>query len=81
MRIGIKGATIIDSNSAGQEVFSTLPLFGGLRNKITMENNQVIFSVLDTETVDDLLNVLAKILDKESDLVFSLPVDNITGLS
>ena len=89
--IGVKGATIVDSQGMGSAITNSgrgsEPLFGAIR--IFLDNarpyNKTIFTVIeDEETLTEAIKVVKGILGNINKpgvgMMFTLPVGNVYGL-
>lgn len=88
VEVGIKGATVVDSQGMGSALSeSNLPMFGGFLRTVLDNNrpfNKVIFSVVkEEETVDKAIEAIEDILGDMSKpgvgLIFVMPVDRVVG--
>lgn len=88
VKVGIKGATVVDSQGMGSALSeSNLPMFGGFLRTVLDNNrpfNKVIFSVVkDEEVLNDAIAAVEDILGDMSrpgvGLMFVMPVDRVVG--
>lgn len=88
VKVGIKGATVVDSQGMGFALSeSNLPMFGGFLRTVLDNNrpfNKVIFSVVkDEEVLNDAIAAVEGILGDMSKpgvgLMFVMPVDRVVG--
>lgn len=88
MKVGLKGATVVDSQGMGSALAeSNIPMFGGLLRSVLDNNrpfNKVIFTVVqDEETLDNAIKSVEDILGDMSKpgvgLMFVMPVDRVVG--
>ena len=88
VKVGIKGATVVDSQGMGSALSeSNLPMFGGFLRTVLDNNrpfNKVIFSVVkDEEVLNDAITAVEDILGDMSKpgvgLMFVMPVDRVVG--
>ena len=88
VKVGIKGATVVDSQGMGSALSeSNLPMFGGFLRTVLDNNrpfNKVIFSVVkDEEVLNDAIAAVEDILGDMSKpgvgLMFVMPVDRVVG--
>lgn len=88
VKVGIKGATVIDSQGMGSALSeSNLPMFGGFLRTVLDNNrpfNKVVFSVVkDEEVLNDAIAAVEDILGDMSKpgvgLMFVVPVDRVVG--
>ena len=88
LELGITGATIIDSEGMGHVLSHDIPIFAGLQTLISRARpqNQTIFSVIeDDDKVDGAIALLQEICgdldDPATGIVFTIPVNRVTGLA
>ena len=88
VKVGIKGATVVDSQGMGSALSeSNLPMFGGFLRTVLDNNrpfNKVIFSVVkDEDVLNDAIAAVEDILGDMSKpgvgLMFVMPVDRVVG--
>lgn len=88
VKVGIKGATVVDSQGMGSALSeSNLPMFGGFLRTVLDNNrpfNKVVFSVVkDEEVLNDAIAAVENILGDMSKpgvgLMFVMPVDRVVG--
>ena len=88
VKVGIKGATVVDSQGMGSALSeSNLPMFGGFLRTVLDNNrpfNKVVFSVVkDEEVLNDAIAAVEDILGDMSKpgvgLMFVMPVDRVVG--
>lgn len=87
VEIGVKGATVVDSEGMGHLIPETIPIFAGLRHLIESRRNssKTIFSVIEDEaTIQKAISIVDKIvggLDKpDTGFLFTIPVTRVMGL-
>lgn len=89
--IGVKGATILDSQGMGSAIANggqgNQPLFGSIR--LFLDNakpyNKTIFTVIDDEevlakAVESVCSILGDIDKPGVGMMFTLPVNNVYGI-
>lgn len=92
MEIGVKGATILDSQGMGSKIltqqYASSNLFGALKTAFDREHpyNKTIFTVIESqELLDKAIETIRSImgdLDKPGEgLMFTLPVINVLGMA
>ncbi|MBS4023417.1 MAG: hypothetical protein KGZ79_13535 [Dethiobacter sp.] len=88
LRIGIRGATVIDSTGMGRTLCDKVPIFGGIRNMIQgcRPNNQTIFTVVRTaEMRDRAVGVITEIMGDlggpNTGFLFCVPVSLAFGFA
>jgi len=89
--IGVKGATILDSQGMGSAIAGggrgSQPLFGSIRLFLddAKPYNKTIFTVIDDEevlakAVETVCNILGDIDKPGVGMMFTLPVNNVYGI-
>lgn len=90
VKIGIKGATILDSQGMGRALTARgdEPFFGALRNLLDNSRpyNKTIFTVVEDKdlldkAIESVKNVVGDIHRPGVGMMFTLPVGNIYGMS
>lgn len=91
VEIGVKGATILDSQGMGSAITNSgrgkEPFFGGIRSFIENSRpyNKTIFAVIEDEvllekTVKTVKSILGDIYEPGVGMLFTMPVGNIYGM-
>jgi len=91
VEIGVKGATILDSQGMASAIANNsnrqVPLFGSLKSFLDSSRpyNKTVFTVIDNpelleKAVDAVNRVIGDIRKPGVGLMFTIPVDNIFGL-
>ena len=82
---GVTGATVVDSVGMGS-IIEDVPLFAGLRSLFrgAKPRNNMLFSVIQDEQVDEAMDVLGKILgcahgERGSGFAVVLPIEAAIG--
>jgi len=87
VELGIRGATVINSEGMGQILSHDIPIFAGLQTLLSgsRPQNRTILSVLREERVPEVVALLQEVtgnLDSPATgIVFTLPVDFVVGLA
>lgn len=88
LELGITGATIIDSEGMGHVLSHDIPIFAGLQTLISRSRpqNTTIFSVIDSDekadgAIDLLRDICGDLEDPATGIVFTLPVNRVSGLA
>lgn len=88
LRIGVRGATIIDSTGMGRTMCDHVPFFGGIRTMLQgcRPNNQTIFTVVRSEEMRNkvigvIKDVLGDLNQPNSGFLFCLPVTCAEGFA
>ena len=87
LEIGIRGATIIDSEGMGRVLSHDIPIFAGLQTLISRSRpqNRTIFSVVEENKVNPALALLREVCGDLSapatGIAFTLPLDRVVGLA
>lgn len=91
VEVGLRGATILDSQGMGSAIVSkeirSVPLFGYLKTVLDDNHpyNKTIFSVVnDKQLLDEAVKRVKDFMDLETEegagVMFTVPIDNIFGL-
>lgn len=89
LEIGIKGATILDSQGMGRALSnnSDIPIFGSLRSVLNSSKpyNKTVFSVIENEellnkAVNAINEIVGDICKPGVGLMFTIPITNVCGL-
>ena len=88
LEIGIRGATVLDSEGMGRVLSHDIPIFAGLQTLISRSRpqNQTLFSVIDDpEKVDRAIELLQDVCGRFDDpatgIAFTIPVNRVVGLA
>ncbi len=88
LEIGIRGATVLDSEGMGRVLSHDIPIFAGLQTLISRSRpqNQTLFSVIDDpEKVDRAIELLQDVCGRFDDpatgIAFTVPVHRVVGLA
>lgn len=88
IKIGVTGATVIDSHGTAEIAASEIPVFGGFRQLIRgdREPNRTIFSVISDEEVLDRAMKLVEdacgdLAQPSTGIMFAVPVSRVVGLA
>lgn len=87
VELGVTGATIIESEGMGRVLSHDIPIFAGLATLASRSRpkNSTIFSVLDDEKADEVIQLLQEICgdfeDPATGIVFTVPVTRVLGLA
>ncbi|EEG78498.1 P-II family nitrogen regulator [Dethiobacter alkaliphilus] len=88
LKVGVRGATVIDSSGMGRTLCTKVPLFGGIRNLFEdcRPNNVTIFSVIkDPGKLRNAINAVKKTMgDLErpgAGFMFVVPVTEAYGFA
>ena len=88
VRIGVTGATVIDSHGTAEIAAAQVPVFAGFRHLVqsTRQPNRTVFSVIkDEETLDQAMAVVEDVVgnleDSATGIMFALPVTRVKGLA
>ncbi len=84
--VGIKGATVMDSQGMGRTVCDNVPLFGGLRSMFEdcRPGNKTIISVIRNEemieqAVKSIENVIGDLQLPGQGIFFTVPLHQVRG--
>jgi len=88
VRIGVTGATVIDSHGTVAIAAEQIPVFTGFRHLVQSNRlpNRTIFSVIkDEQTLDLAMEVVEKICgdlgESSTGIMFAVPVSHVKGLA
>ncbi len=87
VEMGVRGATIIDSEGMGRLLSEDIPIFAGLQTLIagSRPRNRTIFSVITADLVDPVLallqDVCGDLASPATGIAFVLPVERVAGLA
>ena len=88
IRIGVTGATVIDSHGTAEIAAAQVPVFAGFRHLVqsNRQPNRTIFSVIkDDETLDQAMNVVEEVVggleESSTGIMFAIPVTRVRGLA
>lgn len=88
LEVGVKGATIVDSQGMGRAIGESDHIFGSIRNLLdgSRPYNKTIFTVIENENVlNEAIKGVQRILGDISDpgvgMMFTLPVGNVFGMA
>lgn len=88
VRIGVTGATVIDSHGTAEIAAAQVPVFAGFRHLVQSSRlpNRTVFSVIkDEETLDRAMAVIEEVVgDMEGSatgIMFAVPVTRVKGLA
>lgn len=88
VEVGVSGATILDSQGMGSALIEgDIPLFGGVLRSVMDNNrpyNKTIFTLVEDDKLmaikDAVKEVLGDMNKPGVGLMFSIDVDNVTGI-
>ncbi len=88
VRIGVTGATVIDSHGTVDIVAEQIPVFTGFRHLVQSNRlpNRTIFSVIrDEQTLDLAMEVVETVCgdlgERSTGIMFAVPVSHVKGLA
>ncbi len=87
LEIGVRGATVINSEGMGRVLSHDIPIFAGLQTLISgsRPQNRMIFSVISEDLVDSALELLqdvcGNLASPATGIAFVLPVERVVGLA
>ena len=88
VRIGVTGATVIDSHGTAEIAAAQVPVFAGFRHLVqsNRQPNRIIFSVIkDDETLERAMQAVEQVIgDLEGSatgIMFAVPVTHVRGLA
>lgn len=88
LKVGIKGATILDSQGMGRAIGESDHIFAPIRNLLdgARPYNKTIFTVVENENVLEeavkgVQNILGDISEPGVGIMFTLPIGNVYGMA
>lgn len=88
VRIGVTGATVIDSHGTAEIAAAQVPVFAGFRHLVQSNRlpNRTVFSVIkDEETLDQAMAVVEEVVENLEEsatgIMFAIPVTHVKGLA
>ena len=87
VELGVRGATVINSEGMGRVLSHDIPIFAGLQTLINRSRpeNRTIFSVLSDELVDPVISLLQEVCGNlaspATGIVFTVRLDKVVGLA
>lgn len=87
VELGVTGATLLNSEGMGRILSHDVPIFAGVPGlaAASRPRNQTLFSVMEADKVDGVIALLREICgdlgDPATGIVFTVPVDQVLGLS
>ena len=87
LALGIRGATVIESEGMGSRLAKDIPIFARLQTSSARSRpeNRTIFTVVEDEGVDPVLALLQRVCGKLADpgtgIVFTVRLDRVLGLA
>jgi nitrogen regulatory protein P-II 1 len=87
VELGVRGATVINSEGMGRVLSHDIPIFAGLQTLIdrSRPHNRTIFTVLSDELVEEVIvlfqDICGDLEDPATGILFTLPLDRVVGLS
>lgn len=87
VELGVRGATVINSEGMGRVLSHDIPIFAGLQTLIdrSRPENRTIFTVISADLIDPIISLLQEscgdLEDPATGIVFTLPLDRVVGLA
>lgn len=87
LELGIRGATIINSEGMGRVLSHDIPIFAGLQTLISRSRpqNRTLFSVLEDDKIQPALDLLQEVCGDltapATGIAFTIPLDRVVGLA
>ncbi len=88
VRIGVTGATVIDTHGTVEIAAAQVPIFAGFRHLVqsTRQPNRTVFSVIrDEETLERAMAVVedavGSLENRATGIMFAVPVTHVRGLA
>ena len=87
VELGVRGATVINSEGMGRVLSHDIPIFAGLQTLLNRSGpeNRTILTVVAAELIDPIISLIQEScgdLEKPATgIIFTLPVDRVVGLA
>ena len=88
VRIGVTGATVIDTHGTAEIAAAQVPVFAGFRHLVqsNRQPNRTIFSVIeDDEVLDQAMAVVEETVgsleESATGIMFAVPISRVKGLA
>ncbi len=87
VELGVRGATVINSEGMGRVLSHDIPIFAGLQTLLDRSGpeNRTILTVISTDLIDSVISLIQEAcgdLEKPATgIIFTLPVDRVVGLA
>jgi nitrogen regulatory protein P-II 1 len=87
VELGVRGATIINSEGMGRVLSHDIPIFAGLQTLLNRSGpeNRTILTVISSDLIDPIISLIQEScgdLEKPATgIIFTLPVDRVVGLA
>ena len=85
--LGVRGATVINSEGMGRVLAHDIPIFAGLQTLINRAGpeNRTILTVISADLVDPVISLIQEscgdLKKPATGFIFTLPVDRVVGLA
>ena len=85
--LGVRGATVINSEGMGRVLSHDIPIFAGLQTLLNRSGpeNRTILTVVSADLIDPIISLIQEScgdLEKPATgIIFTLPVDRVVGLA
>ena len=87
VELGVRGATVINSEGMGRVLSHDIPIFAGLQTLLNRSGpeNRTILTVVSADLIDPIISLIQEScgdLEKPATgIIFTLPVDRVVGLA
>lgn len=88
LKLGVTGATLIDSEGMGRVLSGEMPVFGGLQEVLAHRRpeSKTIMSVIESPTLLDsaiklVQDVCGDLYEPSTGILFTVPVNRVIGLA
>ena len=87
VELGVRGATVINSEGMGRMLSHNIPIFAGLQTLINQSGpeNRTILTVISVDLIDSVISLIQEScgdLEKPATgIIFTLPLDRVVGLA
>jgi nitrogen regulatory protein P-II 1 len=87
IELGVRGATVINSEGMGRVLAHDIPIFAGLQTLINRSGpeNRTVLTVISDDLIDPVIALIQEscgdLKKPATGIIFTLPVDRVVGLA
>ena len=87
VELGVRGATVINSEGMGRVLSHDIPIFAGLQTLLNQSGpeNRTILTVVSADLIDPIISLIQEscgdLKKPATGIIFTLPVDRVVGLA
>jgi nitrogen regulatory protein PII len=87
VELGVRGATVINSEGMGRVLSHDIPIFAGLQTLLNRSGpeNRTILTVVSDDLIDPIISLIQEscggLENPGTGIIFTLPVDRVVGLA